>query len=85
VCEEKDTALTTGQSVPAPKDGEQLVNSEEGTIVDAPEPLAEQQDIDFELKQWKDYLLRGKRKESKRTCTGKVACSLKPKMEYCSM
>jgi len=39
VCEEKDAALTTGQSVPK-------VNSEEGTTEDtktnSPEPLAEQ-------------------------------------------
>ena len=54
VWEEKDAALTTGQSIPAPKDGKELVNSEEGTTKDAtinpPEPLAEQQDIDLKFK-----------------------------------
>ena len=93
VCGEKDVPVTTDQSVPAPKDGEELicqllqenshprgtincvtpednitsvvplVNSEDGkedAATSSLEPLAGHQDIDPELKQWKDYLLRGK-------------------------
>ena len=40
-----------------------LVNSEDGkedAATSSPEPLAEHQDINPELKQWKDYLLSGK-------------------------
>ena len=69
VCEEKDAALTTGQFVPTPKDGEELLNSEgttESRTTNPPEPLEEQQDIDLKLKQWKDYILRGKLSEDEK-------------------
>ena len=55
--------LTTDQSIPAPKDGEEVVNSEEwieNVTKKLSETLSEQQDIDLELKLWKDYLLREK-------------------------
>jgi len=49
--------------------GEELVNSEEekeDAKTNLLEPVAEQQDIDPELKQWKNYLLRGKLAEDKK-------------------
>ena len=46
-----------------------LVNSEDGkedVATSSPEPLAEYQDVDPELKQWKDYLLSGKLPEDEK-------------------
>ena len=71
VCKEKDVLLTTGQSVPAPKDGEEVVNTywrrnNRRYNTNSPEPLADQQGIDLESKQWKDYLLRGRLPEDEK-------------------
>ena len=98
-CGEKDVPVTIDQSVPAPKDEEELicqllqenslprgtinyvtpedkvtsvvllVNSEDGkedAATSSSEHLAEHQDIDPELKQWKDYFLRGKLPEDEK-------------------